>query len=264
MKHPYFENTQNKLFINHCNCAYAFPSHFHSFIEIAYCFRGAQSIKINEHIYTLSAGDAALIFPYTEHEYLDASDCKDQTESLSIMCDVTSLSGDFPVFAKHHSENPIIPEKHISSDAKLAFLKILENEDVLTRLGFTYIICANLLNFLNVTANSGTDDYKLAIRLTTYIDENFCENLTLPVLAAKFGYSASYIAHVFCDQLKIPFRSYLNSVRCEYAATQISTTTKCITTIAYESGFNSINTFCRSFKKYYNLTPSQYKNRTIS
>jgi YesN/AraC family two-component response regulator len=95
--------------------------------------------------------------------------------------------------------------------------------------------------------------------VVAYIDETFKEPLTIDYIAKVFGYHPSYIAHVFCDQLKISFRTYLGAVRAEYAAAEIRTTQKSLTEIAYESGCNSLNTFCRCFKKHFSMTPSQYK-----
>lgn len=263
MKYPYYEKNQNKFFIASNNSSYSFPSHFHSFIEIAHCFSGIQLVKIDGHTYELKAGDAILIFPYVTHEYIDSGNCTTETKSISIMCNISDFLNNFPIFSKYHPTNPLIKSEFISKDAKLAFAKMLETNDVLERIGWTYIICADLLKSLDLTAKNSVDNPELAVIITTYINENFGENLTIPILASKLGYSSSYIAHIFCDQLKIPFRTYLNSVRCEYAAVQICTTTKSITSIAYESGFNSLNTFCRCFKKNFNMTPLQYKKNNL-
>ena len=88
---------------------------------------------------------------------------------------------------------------------------------------------------------------------------NFQKPLTITFLSNEFGYSSSYIAHIFYDQLKIPFRTYLGEVRSKYAAKLIETTAKTLTEIAFECGYNSLNTFCRCFKKHFSQTPSEYK-----
>ena len=100
---------------------------------------------------------------------------------------------------------------------------------------------------------------ELPSQIVSYVNDNFKEPLTIKSISKVFGYHPSYIAHLFCDRLKIPFRTYLGALRCEYASTQIKTTEKSLTEIAFDSGFNSLNTFCRAFKKHLGKTPSQYK-----
>ena len=111
----------------------------------------------------------------------------------------------------------------------------------------------------NLELTPSETNLELPSKIVGYIDKNFKEHLTINHIAKVFGYHPSYIAHLFCDQLKIPFRTYLCAVRCEYAASLIRTTGKSLTEIAYESGYNSLNTFCRGFKKHFCKTPSQYK-----
>ena len=145
----------------------------------------------------------------------------------------------------------------VSKDTVDAFRKILNSESDIALTGWTYIALSELLNVLSF--ESLNNDPELAPKLIDYIDKNFKEPLSINHLANIFGYSNSYIAHIFCDQLKIPFRTYLGAVRSEYAASQIKTTKKSLTEIAYDSGYVSLNTFCRCFKKHFSTTPSQYK-----
>jgi len=58
---------------------------------------------------------------------------------------------------------------------------------------------------------------------------------------------------------------YINQLRLQFAAFQLSSTEKPITSIIYDSGFENISHFSRLFKKYYDLTPRQYryKNKII-
>ena len=38
---------------------------------------------------------------------------------------------------------------------------------------------------------------------------------------------------------------------------------KSLTEIAFDNGFNSLNTFCRCFKKHFSCTPSEYKKSKV-
>jgi len=54
---------------------------------------------------------------------------------------------------------------------------------------------------------------------------------------------------------------YINQLRLQFAAFQLSSSEKPITAIIYDSGFENISHFSRLFKKYYDLTPRQYRSK---
>lgn len=258
MKHPYYENNNCKIFLSKENSSYSFPLHFHSFIEIVYCFSGEQIVKVDDVLYQISKGDVLIVFPYIPHEYL-SNDENSNTRTISVMCSLTEVLNSFPEFLQKQPICPHIKAEKISPNTTLAFSKIEETENMAELLGWTYIILSDTIKYMELMPRKNTRTLDLPGLITTYIKSNFSEPLSLETLSKKFSYSSSYIAHIFCDELKVPFRTYLNSVRCEYAANQLRTTKKSVTTIAHESGYSSLNTFCRCFKQNFGATPSQYK-----
>ncbi len=256
--YPFFETKQNSIFRTHRNETYHFPAHFHNCLEIAFCFSGKQYIKVGEETYTLKKGDAIVIFPNMVHEYIAYdSYCDEPTEIFSIICSTSLLAESVPEIVTTHPQNPYIDSSLIPENVALIFKNIMSAKNNIELLGWTLIAFSNLLGFLNLTPVEGCHD--LPQKIVAYIEANFKEKLTINHIAKVFGYHPSYIAHLFCDQLKIPFKTYLGSLRCEYAASQIRTTKSSLTEIAYDCGYNSLNTFCRCFKKHFSKTPSQYK-----
>ena len=260
--YPYFENPKDLIFISHTKKTYNFSSHFHNNLEIAFCFSGAQTIKIGENVHTLKKGDAAIIFPNTVHEYIECKEnMYEQTEVIAIILDNKFVAEGVAGIMSKYPTNPIIKSELVSEDAIHAFRMITKVKDKIALLGWTYIALSEILRVVQLVSLDNNLD--LAPKIVDYIDKNFKEDLNLSHLARVFGYSASYIAHIFCDQLKIPFRTYLGAVRSEYAATQIKTTQKSLTEIASDSGYVSLNTFCRCFKKHFSMTPSQYRKNNL-
>ena len=254
---PYLENKIKPIYKNIREHSYDFPSHFHNNLEIAYCFYGEQRIKVAEREYSLRSGDAIVIFPNVPHEYFQAEGI--ETKSISLVCNTKLFSEVFTDIVTKYPTDAFIPSSRISENAALAFNCVASSDDEAKMIGWTYIALSDLLSELNLVSHGG--DRELPARVVAYIDENFKEPLTIDYIARVFGYHPSYIAHVFCDQLKISFRTYLGAVRAEYAAVQIRTTQKSLTEIAYDSGCNSLNTFCRCFKRHFSMTPSEYKRR---
>ncbi len=260
---PYLESKSRPIYKHTHDHSYDFPSHFHKNLELAFCFCGTQKIKVRDRVYVLGAGDAILIFPNLAHEYLKSEN--DNTKSLSLICNTRLLTEVFPDIVTKCPEDPLVPAAQISKNAVLAFEGLACANDQAQMLGWTYIALADLLSTRTLVSCDGDKD--LPARVVAYVDENFKDPLTIEHLSKIFGYHPSYIAHIFCDQLKITFRTYLGAVRAEYAADEIRTTQKSLTEIAYETGCNSLNTFCRCFKKHFSMTPSQYKksvNRNAS
>ena len=255
---PYYEKKQRKIFISHTKKTYNFPAHFHTYIEIAFCTSGRQNIRVGENIYELKKGDAVVIFPNTIHEYIENNlVCDELTETIAIICDSGLLSESLPDIITKYPRNPFIESGKVSENTALAFEKITAQNNDIEMIGWTYIILSNLLNELELMPLEGNLD--LPSKIISYINANFKEDLTVSRIAKVFGYHPSYIAHLFCDQLKIPFKTYMCNLRSEYAASQIRSTEKSLTEIAYDSGYNSLNTFCRCFKKVFSQTPSEYK-----
>ena len=256
--YPYFEKNSKNIFISYERRTYNFPSHFHNHLEIAFCVSGMQNVKVGEKIYTVKKGDAIVIFPNTVHEYIEYDSlCDEPTEIVAIICNTKLLAENLPDIITKYPRNPFIDASLISEDTALAFRKIITRIDDIKLIGWTYIILSDLLSILELTPTD--ENLELPSKIVAYIDANFKEDLTINHISKAFGYHPSYITHLFCDRLKIPFRTYLGAVRSEYAASQIRATEKSLTEIAYESGYNSLNTFCRCFKKHFSQTPSQYK-----
>ncbi|MBE7041442.1 MAG: AraC family transcriptional regulator [Ruminococcaceae bacterium] len=256
--YPYFEKNSKNIFISHKKITYNFPSHFHNHLEIAFCVSGMQNVKVGEKIYTLKKGDAIVIFPNTVHEYIEYDSlCDEPTEIVAIICNTKLLAENLPDIITKYPRNPFIEANLISEGTALAFRKIITRINDIELIGWTYIILSDLLSILELTPTD--ENLELPSKIVAYIDANFKEDLTINHISKAFGYHPSYITHLFCDRLKIPFRTYLGSVRSEYAASQIRATEKSLTEIAFESGYNSLNTFCRCFKKHFSQTPSQYK-----
>ena len=253
---PYLEAKSKQIYVSHSKRSYSFPSHYHNHTEVVFCFSGRQGVKLGDKTYIMNRGDALVIFPNTPHEYVGL-ECDENTESLTMICNTRLFGEIIPDIISKNSVDPLISASKISKYTKLAFNAILLTKDDAQKFGWACIALSELVKLLDLKQIEGSGE--LTSRIISYIDENFQEPLTISYIANEFGYSPSYIANLFCDKLKIPFRTYLGSVRAEYAASQIRTTQKSLTEIAYDSGCNSLNTFCRCFKKHFGQTPSQYK-----
>ena len=264
MSRPYWEKPFFKIFTSYWQNQASFPPHFHKSLEITFCFSGKQDIIIDGNQYTLNSGDAAVILPNIVHEYITNDNYKLSTETISVICTTNLIENIFPEILEFSLEAPVTDGICFSDICNLAFRNMIDPDDEAQLTGWLIIVFSEIKKHLSFTKSTPVKSVDFLPLFLSFIDNNYQQNLTIEHLSKKFGYSASYIAHLFCDRLKIPFRTYLGNLRSEQAAKLITTTEKSLTEIAYECGFNSLNTFCRCFKKCYSETPSAYKKKILN
>ena len=91
-----------------------------------------------------------------------------------------------------------------------------------------------------------------------HINRNFGEKLTLEGVAKQIFVSPYYLSHIFRDELDTTFSDYVNSRRIEEAKRLLSEKNYDTKTLCELVGFNDINYFIKTFKKYTGTTPSKY------
>ncbi|MBR5507608.1 MAG: helix-turn-helix transcriptional regulator [Clostridia bacterium] len=83
--------------------------------------------------------------------------------------------------------------------------------------------------------------------------------ISIDQISKDLKISKSCISHTFSEKFRIPFRTYINTLRLREAVKLLENTSKSITEIAAESGFETIRTFNRSFTQSFGISPSQYR-----
>ena len=110
---------------------------------------------------------------------------------------------------------------------------------------------------------SGSLNNVMKTRIEECISENFSNpDFSLATLAAHINISYHHLSHIFTDYMGDTFLSYLTKYRLEHAKDLLAQSNEKIDTIAKLSGFSSSNTFIKTFKKNYNMTPGQYRSNS--
>ncbi|MBQ7915175.1 MAG: helix-turn-helix domain-containing protein [Firmicutes bacterium] len=95
-----------------------------------------------------------------------------------------------------------------------------------------------------------------------YIDTNYNEAITLDLLQEKTFISKYHIAHLFRHLTGFSVIEYTQYRRIIEAQKLLRDTSQTVTEICYACGFNSIQHFCRVFKKFSHTTPAKYRRLT--
>lgn len=83
--------------------------------------------------------------------------------------------------------------------------------------------------------------------------------LTLSSLAAKLGYSEFHMTRKFKEISGMSLKDYLRNRKLAFALKEVRDSEKSILDIASSYGFSSNESFTRSFKGSYGITPSEYR-----
>ena len=94
-----------------------------------------------------------------------------------------------------------------------------------------------------------------------YIKAHSNEDLSLDLLAERYGYTKDYLIRLFKKRYGDTPMNFLVSSRMENAASLILHTDASVTEIAYAVGYTDYSVFYKNFLKYYKLSPSEYKKQ---
>ncbi len=106
-----------------------------------------------------------------------------------------------------------------------------------------------------------SDNKKKMEQICLFIKDNYDEDLNRDMLASAAGMIPDTFSRLFnkCTGMNLP--DYINRLRIEAAIELIETTDKSVTRISMETGFESLRTFNRAFKKITGESPGDYRAR---
>lgn len=101
-----------------------------------------------------------------------------------------------------------------------------------------------------------------AEKIKTYLQLHHRDhNLTISSAASAFGMSQPIFSAFFIKQVEMGPLDYLNRIRVQTAMELLRTTDEILPNIATASGFGSVSTMHRIFKKVTGMTPAHLRNR---
>lgn len=97
------------------------------------------------------------------------------------------------------------------------------------------------------------------IDVCSYLSQNCTNDITLSTAADYAGFSKYHFSRLFSQFTGSSFVEFLINERLKIASDLLLDDNLSITDVAMKSGFSSISTFNRSFQKYRNDTPTNYR-----
>ena len=242
---------------------YVREKHWHRSIEIFAVFEGTLAFFINEEEYPLGSGEFILLNSNEIHSI--SSPEANRTIVLQIPMNVLRNveTGEGLILFTHS------PKRQDSKIMELIGSMYQELQERGSEYEWKVQSDFFMLVYLLLTKYRKREilpeeirHYRKLNRLSTitgYIRENYTKELSLEMVADRFGYSPSYLSLMFRKYAQTNYKTYLQNVRIEYGFQELANTDHTIGEIALNNGFPNQKAFTREFKKKYGILPSEYR-----
>lgn len=248
---------------------YEYPIyHDHNFWEIFIVVKGCINHLINDTSRQMFKGNACLIRPQDKH-CIKLVDKNHDIKYLSFTMSDAYMT-DFIKSYKSDFLNDIIAEKNpqyfnVNNMDLLNYMNTCLNfisyqktlEQIVFQCKIVFIdIFNNYVKQLNKRASIFPEWFSDFI-----LELNTHDNFFIPIneLAKKTPYSYSRLSRIFKNLTGETLTSYITTIKMKRAAEYLLNSDMTILEISSTLNYLSVSHFLRTFKKYYNLSPKEYK-----
>lgn len=232
---------------------FSFPPHIHQCFEIILLRAGQMQVTVDNQPYTLQKNEAVLIFPNQLH----AIESQESEHTLCIFS---------PEVVKAFSTKlrDCLPENNkftLSEQTVELFEQLTEQGSEFFKKGVLYLIC-DQFDRNAAYKKQARDKHNLLQKMFMFVDRNFSSDCSLSGLADELGYNYSYLSRHFKKAVGLSFNAYVNNYRLNHACYLLRNSVDSVLQCAYDSGFISLRSFNLNFKKFYGVTPQEYRKMT--
>ena len=236
--------------------------HYHNLFEIYYLEEGCCNYFIDNSTYEVRAGDVVLIPKGTIHKtvYRD-SDAKRRL----IYCAQTYIPASVNQYLS--TVNYVYRNNGILNDVKNVFDEIEREYCLQDKFSENLILYSMHKFFFLLARNPNTEVPSRSTNIYTtetiaYIKENYFEDITLPLLAAKCAVTPEHLSRTFKRDTGLGVSEYLSIIRLQQAQLLLlSDLTLSVAEVAERCGFSDSNYFSKRFKTMYGISPLSFRKQ---
>jgi len=244
-------------------------SHVHSDIELFYVMEGNAAFTLEDKQYRLRRDDFLVVNVDKKHSYTAEGDFLGACMHISYS-ELSSMMKQSMIFfwcntsveANEASDElrrvikRIIAEQYHNHGQNVIYLKSLYFE-MLNILTSDFLLNKGDSHFGEETKKFDARKHEIA----EYIRLNFDKQISLEDLANQLFLSYAYLSKYIKRQFGMGFAEYLNTVRLNFAVSQLLHSDQSVVRIAMESGFASSAALNKAFREKYDMTPTEYRKR---
>ena len=233
--------------------------HWHEHIEMLYFTSGSCQMTCGQNSFTANKGDLVFINNSELHFF-------EKANNIKYICVILhpKMFEDID-FKDVFIQNLICSDKHIKK-----MLGTLTREFSEQKKGYDMAIKSLVYELMTYVLRNYPQNNELhpieneiitkrINEVLEYISSHYADNITTAELAKKWYLSEYYFCRFFKNATGQSPVNYINRTRIEMAAVLLKKTNENITTIAIKVGFDDVNYFSRTFKKFMNMSPSEYR-----
>lgn len=257
--------TTDNLYI--CTEALKYPKTFpvfnaHEALEIYIVCEGERKMYLGNTLYSVSAGDAAMISANLPHRSYGTIPYRGVCIHLPEVYIRKSFTPKIGSDIMECFQKPIISLSNEACDMVWSIASDIENNSIDKNEGFLKIIQI-LKSFLSISdPNSKLCFDSDLSNIGAYIQKNYMTIKSLDDLTEHFNITKSYLCRIFKKQTGITVTNYINSLRMQYACKLLYETDLKIDTISKNCGYDTIQYFNRIFKQIKGDTPLNVRKKS--
>ena len=247
--------------------------HYHPEIQLVYVKSGHGKRQVGNHISYYTSGDLLIIGPNLPHYGFTNRLTKKNTEVvLQFLPDFIPRMSGTQEF--RYIDDLLERSKHgisFKGKAKLRAGKLLESMDVmnpfdrlLTTLQVLNTLARSdeysLLNIGQVAIQSNQQDKERIKEIYDYVRAHFEEEIAISDVATLISMTEPSFCRFFKKQTGNTFTKFVNEFRVIHACKLLSETSRAISEICYDCGFNNFSHFNKQFKIITSKNPSDYRS----
>ncbi|BBF43658.1 transcriptional regulator, AraC family [Lachnospiraceae bacterium KM106-2] len=257
-----------------------FRKHWHEHVQLYYVKKGSAILECGRNHFQITQGQVAIVNSNELH-YIES--LSDELGFYVIRIDPAFLfSNQVDMLQTKYlmplAFNQIAFENEIGEDTDiLDCIKRIIREHKEKKMGYELAIKSWIYQLLvlllrrHVSLILSQSEFEQKSRdLTRFlpifqmIEEHYKENISLDKMAECLSITKCHFCRLFKQITGQTATEYINSVRLKKAVCQLSQSDHNITEIAIDCGFDNINYFSRLFKKYYRVSPTEFRKSNLS
>jgi len=248
--------------------------HYHPEIELVYVNQGQGKRHIGHHISYYTDGDLVLIGSMVPHfGFTDRLTDNSKEHVIQFLPEVISKGLGFL------SEFEDITRLLATSQHGLTFSGVTKErvgritdamrvQDSFNRLlslvSILKVLATSdeyqMLNVSKITVQASLQDHVKIEVVFNYVMEHFKREISLQEVSTFVNMTVSSFCRYFKKQTGKTFTAFVNEVRITHACKLLSETSRQVSDICFDCGYNNFAHFNKQFKKITELNPSQYRS----
>lgn len=255
---------------------YSAESHWHDDIEFILILSGEMLYNINGEVVLLRAGEG--IFINARQLHFGYSDSKKECIFICLLlhpmllCSSKSVEQNFisPITLNDH-----IPFYHFKKannweNCVLSDIRYIYNvrndkiADLKIQKAFFNIwiaLCENIVT-IRKTNNFKNNNLSILKNMISFINQYYKEKISLEAIASSGNVGKTSCCSIFKKYINKTPMEYVTEFRLRKSLELLRNTDMTVLEISYEVGFSGASYFSETFRKFYNCTPTEYKNHS--